>query len=582
MAGKEPNHHEEAPKSIDLDALIRQYRDVEAEKEKVAKKESDIPTEMSSFILQHYDRVLILEKNEAAGEAAYRLLKAEGYNVEWETERDSAMETIENEKFSTLLVSEGFSADGLLIQDQMKKKGINVNLRIIKDFGTAILGHEETDTLKKIRRSFYRVTGFLIRFLESFHPPLVGHAEEVARLAREVAIRMELMPEEVDGVTIVAYFHELPELQERYKPFWDKTEDIFGDLEVNLPEWTVRELSTVLQYPFPITDNLKYMQERYDGKGYPDGLKGEQVPIGSRIIAPIDIYLTMTSGSEMGPTVSKGEAIDQLIMDSGIAFDPMVIEILVGILKSDLADEGAAEYRESILMVDTLGGDDLVKIQLREEGYQILLADGVQAALKVMNDDNPFMIVSEIDLNEGDGYQLLDLVRKRAETRDMPYTMMSARSDASFISKAIRAGADDFLPRPCPSDVMLAKIARTITRAKGHTTSLAERRGVTGNLKDLGILEIIQVLAAGTKNAMIIVTNTNEEARVALTDGRIVYAKMGELESENAFYKLISWIEGEFVLHMNVAPPKENIFIKNDMLLLEGFRRLDEGRKNPI
>ncbi len=559
-----------------LDELIRQYRAAEEEKEK--QQRTAITPEVSNFILQHYDRVLLFDRNEVAGESVLRLLRAEGYNVEWETDRDVAIEILESENFSTLVVSEGFSADGLLIRDTLKRRGIQVNLRVLKDFGTAILGHEESATMKETRRSFYCLLEFTIRMLESFHPPMVGHAQQVAKLARELAIRMELLPEFVDGITIAAYMHEISGLHERYKPFWEKSEDIFGGVDVKFPDWKVTDLTVKLHYPFPIKETLEHMQERFDGKGYPDGLKGEEIPIGARIIAPIDIYLNMVSG-DIGPNMSKGEAMDQLIFDSGSAFDPVVIELLVAILKKDISDGEGTEYREKILMVDNFGDDDLVKIQLREEGYQIFWVPGINEALQTIESEQPFMIISDIDLKEGSGFQLLDIIRKRPDIKEIPFILMSSRSESSFISKGIRAGADDYLPRPCPTDLLFAKIARNISRHKGQSVGLTRQSGVTGTLKDMGILDLIQILAAGMKNAMISLTSGIYEARVALTDGRIVFAAMGDSEGEEAFYKIISWEDGEFTIHMNVTPPKENITIKNDMLLLEGFRRLDEQKR---
>ncbi len=420
---------------------------------------------------------------------------------------------------------------------------------------------------------------FTMRFLESFHPPMAGHAREVARIAREVAIRMELLPDMVDGITIAAFLHEMPELQERYKPFWKKTEDIFGDLELALPEWSVKEFTQAMQYPFPLEETMKHMQERFDGKGYPDGLEAEAIPIGCRIIAPLDIFLTMISSATSGPSMSRGEALDQLIMDSGSAFDPTVVEIIVGILKKELTEGEGTEYRETLLMVDTLGDDDLQKIQLREEGYIVLSASSQAEGIDKLNSDDPFMVISDIDLSEGDGFQFLDYVRKKSGRQEMPFVIMSARSDPNFIAKAFRAGADDYLPRPCAKDMLLARLARTITRTKGQRTTLAERKGVTGSLKDMGIMELIQVLAAGMKTAMITINHGGIEGRIALTEGRIVYSRTEEHEGEMAFYTLLGWDDGEFNLHMNVQPPKENITMKNDMLLLEGFRRKDENRR---
>ncbi len=579
MGNREDEKKDSPTQGLSLDDLIRQYREVETKKEDESKGLSDVGTEISSFILQHYDRVLLLERNETSGESAYRLLKAEGYNVEWETDREAALQILESERFTTLVVSEGFSADGLLIRDRLKEKGIQVNLRIIKDFGTAILGHEETDSMKKIRRSLYKIIEFLFRFLESFHPSMVGHSKEVSRLAREVATRMELLPDHVDGVTVCAYLHELSELHSHYRPYWERSNSIFGDLQIDLPQWSAMELTESMQYPYPIAETLKHLRERFDGNGYPDGLEGEEIPIASRIIAPIDVYLNMISGIEGDFIMSKGEAIDQLIIDSGGAFDPIIVGCLIEILKKELSEGEGSEYREKILMVDTSGEEDLLKIQLREEGYKVFYANNIQTAMNLLATEEPFMVISDIDLEGNDGFQLLELIRKNKDYAELPFILLSARSESSFVTKGIRAGADDFLPRPIATDVFLAKISRYISRAKGKTTTLAERRGVSGSLRDLGILEIIQVLAAGMKSAMIIVEYGNQEAKVALKDGRIVYADLGEEEGKDAFYSLMTWEDGNFTIHMNVFAPKENIFIQNDMLLLESFRRLDEARR---
>ncbi|MBN1297069.1 response regulator [bacterium] len=574
------DHRQEKPR-FDLDDLIRSYRESDGvdSGERNTDILSQLDDDVSAFIMQHYDQVLILERNDVVGEAVFRLLRAEGYNVEWAKDRDTALEKIREEEISTVLVSEGFGADALFIRDQIEKLGLHLNVRSIKDFGTSILGHEETEVMKKIRHAFHHMTDFLMRFLESFHPPMAGHAREVAKLAREVAIRMELLPDIVDGITITAYFHELPELLERYKPFWKKSEDIFGDLDLALMEWSVKDLTQAMQYPFPIEETLNHMQERYDGKGYPDGLEGDAIPIGSRIIAPIDIFMTMTSSSASGPSMSRGEALDQLIMDSGSAFDPIVVEILVGILKKELTEGETTEYRESLLIVDTLGDDDLQKIQLREEGYVVSSAATLNEAIDRLVKEEPFMIISDIDLSAGDGYELLQYVRNKSNRPDMPFVFMSARNDPSFIAKAYRAGADDYIPRPCVKDMLLARIARIIARAKGQRSAMAERKGVTGSLKDMGIMEVIQILGAGMRSAMITIVQGASEARVALSEGRIVFAKTEENEGDEAFYSLLGWEEGEFNIHMNVQPPKENITLKNDMLLLEGFRRMDETRR---
>lgn len=80
-----------------------------------------------------------------------------------------------------------------------------------------------------------------------------------------------------------------------------------------------------------ISNWLKYHHERYDGKGYPEGLKGEEIPISSRIIAIADTYDAMTSTRSYRPALSHEEAISEIARCSGTQFDPKLAEIFISI-----------------------------------------------------------------------------------------------------------------------------------------------------------------------------------------------------------------------------------------------------------
>lgn len=67
---------------------------------------------------------------------------------------------------------------------------------------------------------------------------------------------------------------------------------------------------------------IRQDHERYDGKGYPDGLKENEISIGARIIAIADAYDTMVSGRSYKPPLSKEQALEELKRCSGTQFDP--------------------------------------------------------------------------------------------------------------------------------------------------------------------------------------------------------------------------------------------------------------------
>ena len=74
---------------------------------------------------------------------------------------------------------------------------------------------------------------------------------------------------------------------------------------------------------------VRHIHEHWDGSGHPDGLAGEQIPAGSRVIAPCDAYHAMTSPRPWRPALSHEEAVHELLEGAGTQFDPEIVEILV-------------------------------------------------------------------------------------------------------------------------------------------------------------------------------------------------------------------------------------------------------------
>jgi diguanylate cyclase (GGDEF)-like protein len=75
---------------------------------------------------------------------------------------------------------------------------------------------------------------------------------------------------------------------------------------------------------------VRHVHERFDGSGYPDGLAGNEIPLGSRLIAPCDAYHAMTSPRPWRPAMTHEEAIHELLEGANTQFDPEVVEVLVG------------------------------------------------------------------------------------------------------------------------------------------------------------------------------------------------------------------------------------------------------------
>ena len=82
---------------------------------------------------------------------------------------------------------------------------------------------------------------------------------------------------------------------------------------------------------------VRHEHERWDGEGYPDGISGDTIPIGSRIILACDAYHAMTSDRPYRQAMSHGDALRELRKSAGTQFDPQVVEALLGCLYGDRA-----------------------------------------------------------------------------------------------------------------------------------------------------------------------------------------------------------------------------------------------------
>jgi HD-GYP domain-containing protein (c-di-GMP phosphodiesterase class II) len=90
-------------------------------------------------------------------------------------------------------------------------------------------------------------------------------------------------------------------------------------------------LVSSVEFLKPALPIILYHHEKYDGSGYPSGLKKEQIPLGARIIAGVDAFEAMVQGRPYHPSLSVDAALDELVKYSGSQFDPKVVNAFVNL-----------------------------------------------------------------------------------------------------------------------------------------------------------------------------------------------------------------------------------------------------------
>ncbi len=152
---------------------------------------------------------------------------------------------------------------------------------------------------------------------------LKTHSFNVGRMARKLAAQIGVAPMEVEQITVAAILHDVGMRELSYDTLYAKR--TLTDEELALLRTHPRVGAYLVEdvpWPYPIAPLIKHHHERWDGGGYPDGLRGEQIPLGSRIIHLCEALDAMTAPTSYRAVLSDYQALDIIESKAGTQFDP--------------------------------------------------------------------------------------------------------------------------------------------------------------------------------------------------------------------------------------------------------------------
>jgi diguanylate cyclase (GGDEF)-like protein len=213
---------------------------------------------------------------------------------------------------------------------------------VTTSYGAALVPGEATepvDALKLADRRMYAQKGsgrlspgrqsrdVLLRTLSEREPELHLHLAGVAELAAEVGRALGMAAEELDELSRAAELHDIGKVA-----IPDTILAKPGPLDEE--EWGFVRRHTIIGERIlmaapalrPVARLVRSSHERFDGTGYPDGLAGEEIPLGSRVVAVCDAFDAMTSDRSYRAARSEEEALAELQACAGSQFDPRVVE----------------------------------------------------------------------------------------------------------------------------------------------------------------------------------------------------------------------------------------------------------------
>ena len=209
-----------------------------------------------------------------------------------------------------------------------------------------------------------RVTGagcqaseVLLRTMHAKQPELDWHADHVARLAVRVGRRLGVDGEPLDDVFRAAQLHDIGKVGIP-DAILDKPGDLAGD------EWDLIRSHPILGERIlqgapalrPVAPLVRASHERWDGAGYPDRLRGEEIPLAARIVSVCDAYEAMTTDRSYCPAIPRELACQELRECAGAQFDPAVVEAFLAVVDEPVDEATADAAHTAAAHVRTLLG----------------------------------------------------------------------------------------------------------------------------------------------------------------------------------------------------------------------------------
>ncbi len=287
-----------------------------------------------------------------------------------------------------------------------------------------------------------------------------GHSVRVANYSREIARRMGKSEKEQEKIYRAALLHDVGKIR-------------IPDGIINKPgKLTDEEYAFIKLHPVAgyhilksfskdqlIATGAKFHHERYDGKGYPNGLVGENSPEHARIIGVADAYDAMASNRSYRSALPQDVIRGELVAGKGTQFDPRIVEIMLAMVDEDkeYRMRQSDDQQKTILAVD----DEAISIELiknifaSQPFYRLLTVSSGEEALELLKTEQVDLVLLDLEMSGMDGFETFARIR---ECSVIPVVFMTATKELAAMERARKMGVEDYITKPFMPQIMLETV----------------------------------------------------------------------------------------------------------------------------
>ncbi len=308
----------------------------------------------------------------------------------------------------------------------------------------------ERESNHKIEQLNRKMISALVRTIDAKDRYTNGHSVRVADYALEIAKRMNKSPEEQEKIYYAGLLHDVGKIrvpEDVINKPGKLTDDEFEQIKIH-PVTGYHILKDIYEDKM-VAIGAKYHHERYDGKGYPNGLTGDNIPEIARIICVADTYDAMASNRSYRRALPQDVVRAEIEKGKGTQFDPNIAGIMLKMIDEDKEYKMKESFsvKKTILVVD----DEPMNIKMTEfilkdePLYNIIGASGGKHALEILKDTSVDLILLDVQMPEMDGFETLTQIK---ESYDIPVVFMTGDKSIETIQKATELGVDDYINKP--------------------------------------------------------------------------------------------------------------------------------------
>ena len=306
---------------------------------------------------------------------------------------------------------------------------------------------ESRERLDELNTNIIRALAYTIDAKDRYTS---GHSQRVADYALAIAKRMGKTEEEQKIIYYAGLLHDIGKIrvpEELINKPGGLTEDEFNQIRVH-PVSGYHILKDIHE-DIRIAYGAKYHHERYDGKGYPNALEGENIPEIARIIGVADSYDAMASDRRYRDALPQEVIRSEFEKGRGTQFDKEIADIMIQMIDEDkdYTMRQSGRSTKNILVVD----DEMMNIKMVEfifrdtSDFHVFGVENMEETFELLEKQEIHLILLDLKMPDIDGFELYQMIVERYR---IPVVLMTADKSIETIQKINELGIDDYVTKP--------------------------------------------------------------------------------------------------------------------------------------